>query len=85
MKGTPTIIVMEGPTEMSRLVGRVDSAGMESLFTGSPGGRPGPADAVLRGVAGVALVGTGLAFDALVLVGVGVALVVWVAATMWPT
>lgn len=82
VRGTPTIIVMDGASETSRLVGRVDAAGLASVFSGGDRVKRGLADAVMRGAAGVALVGFGLVLDALVLVGVGVALVVWAAATM---
>jgi thioredoxin-like negative regulator of GroEL len=79
VKATPTIILRTDGIESSRVVGRVTASDLERLFT-EAGFRPAPTDALVRGLAGVALAVAGVWLDTTVLMTVGAALVVWAGA-----
>ena len=83
VRSVPTLIGVRHGAEVGRLVGLQSVDAIEALFsaTTAPGGPVAtglPRSFVaLRSLAGVALVGSGLAFGAVSLIAVGMALIAW--------
>lgn len=76
VKGTPTIILRTDGIESWRVVGRVSATDLERLFT-EAGFKPAPTDAIVGGLAGMALAAVGAWLDTTVLMALGAALVGW--------